>query len=170
MKNQAKWLSEFYAEVAKGGKVEFLPSGIEGCVWNNTDNGPNLKSIPGNWRIAPTLKPVDLSVLIELGIDCEFSTHTRFGKGKQEIIIASLIEIKEGRFYSDKGIDSPCCRPRLDHWHSCGNIPNHHAEPACRMLMVAGFNAYYSTEYNAVNIQSAEPLIDGYCMPWLVPQ
>lgn len=47
---KAKWVSEFYAEVAKGGVMQYLTSNGE---WDDAKYGPTSCSDPDEWRIKP---------------------------------------------------------------------------------------------------------------------
>jgi len=59
----------------------------------------------------PTLKPVDLSVLIKSSIDCEFSTHKDFPT--IQIMINKLESFSPETRYVHNGWNAPFCRPRM---------------------------------------------------------
>lgn len=142
-------------------------------------------------RIKPQLTPVDLSVLIDSGIDCEFTDH----KGGK--YLSRLAEIKGGYYWADQelyGMGGEAeCRPRLDHWHSWqgGECPlprglrvelRHRAgiqgmgsfigsvDEDIRWAHVLGSGLGAAADIIAFRIPTDKPLADGYCWPWEVTQ
>ena len=113
--------------------------------------------------IAPTLKPVDMSVLIDSGIDCEF------GEGVYRVI-GSLHSIDDGDSHKyglcGTGHFHQYCRPRLDYWHSCGNMQNESAQIMAEKLFSAGFNCQLGFGNMSLFIDAERPLLDGHCYPW----
>ena len=72
-------LADFYQKLADGSRIDYalLPKDSFGFP----ENGPHLGCSKDVWRIKPaepTKKVIDLSVLIESGIDCEFSDTPDF--------------------------------------------------------------------------------------------
>ena len=80
-----------------------------------------IGSSNAKWRIKPTKKVIDLSVLIESGIDCEFSDEESFGLN----FLGTLTD-QEGRDYHKYSGNSgdgfvryaKYCRPRMNHIHA----------------------------------------------------
>jgi hypothetical protein len=106
----AQELADFYQKVADGGEIEHKGSVTK--PWGSVQQGPEINSNTYKWRIKPTKKVIDLSALIESGIDCEFcddGLESRFGK---------LIGIKEdGTFRSEDWVWDKC-QPRMNHIHA----------------------------------------------------
>lgn len=66
------------------------------------------------------LKPVDLSVLIKSGIDCEFS-DAGFKGECDRYPVGPLTHITEGtpnKYWINAGCFFTSCRPRKNHWHN----------------------------------------------------
>ena len=87
--------------------------------WVNRTDGPYVSSDLDRWRRKPKLIPVDLSVLIESGIDCEFSNETpefRYSIGK----LSAINRVDEYLMSDNSGGLKPFdkCRPRLNHIHA----------------------------------------------------
>ena len=110
---QAHWLSDYYSQVADGGEMEFYSN----ADWDGTVCGPSMISNPNDWRIKPTTKVVDMSVLIE-GIDCEFSDIGEIW------IVGKLTTIRTDTGYRYKRLNGNgfrMCRPRMSpHVHYWG--------------------------------------------------
>ena len=70
----AQELADFYQKVADGGEIDYtlMPKDCFG----HPENGPHMGCSKDMWRIKPTKKVIDLSVLIESGIDCESSDES----------------------------------------------------------------------------------------------
>jgi hypothetical protein len=114
MEKQAKceWLVEFYIKAAEGGVIQF---GSSSAGWRDCNNtGPSIGSFNlDSWRIKPEVKVIDLSPMLELGLDCEFwavSLPTKKGRGKLKRIRASLEAIV---FYDENDWCWSGCRPRM---------------------------------------------------------
>ena len=118
----------------------------------------------------PTKKVIDLSVLIESGIDCEFSDHTNF----HLVLKRSLIEAREtgtGRFRCELRDLWKYCRPRMNHKHAW----LHNNCPIEGFVVRAWFDkedfTTVDTSFNIINwnnviwVEFLE-LEDGYVMPW----
>ena len=117
---KAQGLADFYQKVADGGEIEFrVNSTAKG--WYRSGFSPNLSSVRQDWRIKPTKKVIDLSVLIESGIDCEFSDANEAG-----IFISKVIKqgkrislaLPEYRYYDVDGDTWNRCQPRMNHKHA----------------------------------------------------
>ena len=122
----AQELADFYQQVADGGEMELEGGYGIGRVTNL--NGPNMYSLTNKWRIKPKKKVVDMSVLIDSGIDCEFSNNgSTWGAGKLvNIDTPTPIERedppKEYLYLKDYiGLHNRpyrYCRPRMNHIHA----------------------------------------------------
>jgi hypothetical protein len=79
----ASELADFYQKVADGGEIGFRHTTLG--EFNPALVGPCLHSNSQDWYIKPAKKSIDLSVLIDSQIDCEFEDNsswevTTFGK------------------------------------------------------------------------------------------
>jgi hypothetical protein len=114
----AQELTDFYQTVADGDEAEYRID-CTNKLWFGTCASPNLSSARQNWRIKPAKKVIDLSVLIDSQIDCEFrddiGERTNIGK---------LLEIKDDDWdmypyitgnSADKYYEQ--CQPRMNHEH-----------------------------------------------------
>ena len=173
----AQELSGLYQKVADGGELEFRVSEdwLTGLV------SPSLGSVRQDWRIKPTKKVIDLSVLINSQIDCEFDNGA---------VIAKLVSVKEdyeGIFYSSnhkKAQDYRDCRPRMNHKHAwqggecplpegfvvrvwyrngissiCSHVKEHNKATNLRWT----FDSFETADIIAFEVLG---LADGYLMPW----
>jgi hypothetical protein len=126
----------------------------------------------------PMLKPVDLSVLIVSGIDCEFSTNINFTPGT--IMVNKLESFSPETRYVHSGWNAPYCRPRM--------TPFIHASPngfdSCPLPEGLKIKIYFrdgkaSTVYilrdhRTFRFDSDHDIIafevlglaDGFCWPW----
>jgi hypothetical protein len=164
-------LADFYQKVADGGEIGFRHTTLG--EFNPALVGPCLHSSTQDWRIKPTKKVIDLSVLIESGIDCEFSDdgiESRIGK---------LLSIKEdGTFISEDWVWSSC-RPRMNHIHAWqgGDCPL----PEGFEVKVWLRGGLVEERVSVAELQWSHPitdinsgiiyfevlgLADGYVMPW----
>lgn len=112
MTEQEQYLKmvELYQALVDGKKLDYLD--IDGDWVDRPRSTPSIEEIDC-WRVRPQLKPVDLSVLIESGIDCEFwEEENKVWVGKlTEIMPCDYSVYKtESGFYN-------FCRPRMNHWH-----------------------------------------------------
>ncbi len=77
LKEQALWLSEFYAEAAKGKVVQTRGSHNE--VWIDAPDGstgPCMTSDRDYWRLVSKPKtPIDLDPLLECGLGCDLKMN-----------------------------------------------------------------------------------------------
>lgn len=122
MKNdKAKELATFWAEMAKiDGTMRYRNQYGD---WVITTSGPNLHSDLDEWSIVSAKKPIDLSVLIDSGIDCEFSgekTSTRIDKLEGFRSVAGSYNLKYVPRATGNTYDR--CIPRMNHWHSWDGI------------------------------------------------
>ena len=175
----AQELADFFQKVADGGEAQLKIDG----EWSNLFvGGPSLGSSNAKWRIKPTKKVIDLSVLIESGIDCEFSDEESFGLN----FLGTLTD-QEGRDYHKYSGNSgdgfvryaKYCRPRTKYIHAWqgGECPL----PEGFMVEVwyrgggesvrpiaSGNGLYWAWNYKPSDIIAFEVLglADGYVMPW----
>ena len=108
--------------VSSGERSNFLQTSLSCEIENEQDNefigGPSLGSSKDIWRIKPTKKVIDLSVLIESGIDCEFNDDIG-----DRTTIGKLLEINEYHFYpyttgNSRADEYEQCQPRMNHKHA----------------------------------------------------
>lgn len=125
-------------------------------------------------RIKPKLKPVDLSVLIESGIDCEFSSHEFRDPSIGKL---SGVAITHYQRYRSNGPVSGYdhCRPRMNHIHAWqgGECPvpegliigiySTFGGIRAEQQVVVGQN---SIDWHSVVAFEVLGLADGYCWPW----
>ena len=111
----AQELADFYQKVADGGEIEYdsMPHG-----WLPSWVSPCLSSVRQDWRIKPTEQVIDLSVLIESGIDCEFSDDC--WQAHSYIDILTDIDRNAVHPYTTDDVDLSYnkCRPRMNHIHA----------------------------------------------------
>ena len=158
-----------------GKQVEFLD--LLENVWRD------FKSIhcwnsDSDYRIKATKKPVDLSVLIESGIDCEFKeliTNFWFVGKLKNIRDAGASPYKDGHTYWDH------CHPRMNHIHAwqggeCPlpegfviklykwsvHQPSRVVEVTTSEEWLNALSHLHTTVYGFEVIG----LADGYCWPW----
>ncbi len=164
-------LLELLQAHAAGKTVQCLPSLGGPATCETEDDIARAWLDPGcGVGIKPTLTPVDLSVLIDSGIDCEFWDK---GEERHEHKAVWLLGKPTGIAYSAvSGMNYDYCRPRLDHWHSWGvnrTLPSglfvevrRHATPGALTPVITGEDPCPSDVY-AVRILK---VADGYCWPW----
>lgn len=122
----------------------------------------------------PKLKPVDLSVLIESGVDCEFD-DTPVAPG--DWYIGKLKQIDNDEYHLVSGSSFHLCRPRMNHVHvwqggSCplpeglrvrAYLRDGTAINRCSTKVAWGHGAiYHSTNVIAFEVLG---LADNYCWP-----
>ena len=111
----AQELADFYQKVADGSEVEYLGAKR---LWQRNLMGPDMHTEKRLWRIKPTQKVIDLSVLIESGIDCEFTDNC--WQVYSYIDILTDIECTAAHPYTTDDVDLSYnkCRPRMNHIHA----------------------------------------------------
>tara|TARA_R110000868_G_scaffold284591_1_gene545051 strand:- start:298 stop:831 length:534 start_codon:yes stop_codon:yes gene_type:complete len=167
----AQGLSDFYQKVADGGEAEFRANSTN-KQWFSTSGSPCLSSVRQNWRIKPTKKVIDLSVLIESGIDCEFYDELDFDE--EELRIGFLTSIDcSGHPYS-LGCDVySFCQPRMNHIHAwqggeCpieGFVARAWYDKEDFLTVHTSFNSIDWSKIMYVEFLEVE---HGYVMPWEV--
>jgi hypothetical protein len=110
----AQELANFYQKVADGGEAQLKIDG----EWSNLFvGGPAIGSNKDVWRIKPAKKVIDLSVLIDSQIDCEFYDELDFAE--EELRIGFLTSINCGGYPYSLGCDVYFfCQPRMNHKHA----------------------------------------------------
>ena len=151
----AQELADFYQKVADGGEIEYdaMPHG-----WLPSWGGPDIRSVRQDWRIKPTKKVIDLSVLVESGIDVELGDFQGvFFLGGH---LTHIIEKGSSSMYRtfDSTNAHSYARPRMNHIHAWqgGDCP-----------LPEGFNWTHDSD-SREDIIAFEVLglADGYVMPW----
>lgn len=117
-------------------------------------------------------KPVDLSVLIESGIDCEFSFDW-----KSKPSIGQLLKIDGNKYTSDVGHYYNYCLPRMNHWQSWqgGECPLpegivvetiYREDSMPEKNVVTDLFWKHHSEADDIIAFKVIGLADGYCWPW----
>ena len=162
-------LADFYQKLADGSKIDYalLPKDSFG----HPENGPHLGCSKDVWRIKPTKKVIDLSVLIESGIDCEFSEGISW-------FFSTLKHHSNGVYMDVTSSVWDKCRPRMNHKHAWDGgdcpLPEGFKVKVCmrdnsvRGDMCSHFNWKWSYKAAGSDIIQFEVLglADGYVMPW----
>lgn len=123
----------------------------------------NTDVILDNREIAPAKTPVDLSVLVNSGVDCEF------WDGNEDIKFFGMLNniISDEKYrYIDREESWPYCQPRMNHWMS----PRNDNEAVMwDKLRDAGFIVHVAYDnFGEVQDYAVEGVQDGRCMPWEV--
>ena len=170
-------LADFYQKLADGSKLDYalLPKDSFG----HPENGPHLGCSKDVWRIKPTHKVIDLSVLIESGVLCVFfypSTPSR-ATGKLKEIRGSAY-VSDNRDSSGRPIISRACSPLRNHKHAWqgGECPLPEGfrvkvwvrgDRNAKLLgYVANWNHSTTNQYDDIIAFEVLGLADGYVMPW----
>jgi hypothetical protein len=155
-KDKAKWLSEFYQQVADGGEMQILYESRR----SKAESGPNLDDYPEYWRVVmpPKLVPVDMSALVGSGINCEFWDL----KG---VYVGQLVGITDAPEYRYRSLDDfwARCQPP-GYWFSAMNSKDVNA------LIIKLRNAGFDVERTHIGGPTVEfritGLADDRCWPW----
>jgi hypothetical protein len=112
----AQELVDFYQQVVDGGQIEFIYS--HSADWQKTNCGPTTLSNHEDWRIKPTKKVIDLAVLIDSQIDCEFqgSSSMSWAIGKLRHHVSCSKKPMYHMHWDIQGFTK--CRPRRGHKHA----------------------------------------------------
>lgn len=155
-KQKLKWLAEFYAGAALGKQIQsYSPYNNK---WKDNIGGPNTHSNPDQWRLVDGPKPVDMQVLIDMKIDCEFLDS------RMRPVVMSISELVQisGRGYRDKwGCTWRYCKPRMKCWMAADN----HPPQTIHNLINAGFAVETFTS-NPLTIFKIVGLQDDRCWSW----
>ena len=113
----AQELADFYQKVADGGEIEFRVNSTA-SGWYHSCVSPSLDDVRQDWRIKSTKKIIDLSVLIDSQIDCEFKDDI-----SERITIGKLLEITNDDNYpyttgNSRADEYGQCQPRMNHKHT----------------------------------------------------
>jgi hypothetical protein len=152
---KAKGLSEFYKQVADGGEMQSLYKNR----WSKAESGPDLDYSPEYWRVVmpPKVTPVDMSVLVGSGIDCEFWDL----KGVYNGQLVGITDAPEYRSLDDFWAR---CQPRMNYWFSAMNFRDVTA------LIIKLRNAGFDVERTHTGGPTIEFRITGIaddrCWPW----
>ena len=180
-------LKELCQAAVDGKQIQFKERVLEDC-WVDVPISEALTShINGHkqweFRTKPELEPVDLSVLIESGIDCEFSDYRAT---KTIPIIRKLARIRKGAGDEAPYVDQAVirwnyCKPRMNHIHAWqgGECPlpdgvevkvTFREGTHRRGRATTDFNWSYSTGGSDGEIIAFEVLglMPGHCWPWQV--
>lgn len=183
IKEKAKWLSEFYKGVSEGKEIK-AKNYLEGYKVNKL--GPDLGCDPENWILEEKQKiPIDLSVLIESKIDCEFFDYSRIQPCTPGIIgkLEKILDRNDKHPYLKKSYlekyrgEWNACTPRMKHWHawSTGKCPlpdgivvriicrNGMEKTSKPSLLEWDFEDMCGMDIIRFMIIGLE---DGYCWPW----
>ena len=112
---QAKyeWMADIWGKAAAGGEFQNMVKGVD---WIVTEEGPPNADHREFWRIKPELKAIDLTPLIESGLDCEF-----WDDSAMPFRVFKLWDIveREGTRYldTDGAVYWKNCQPRMKHIH-----------------------------------------------------
>jgi len=148
--DKAKWLSEMFLAVAEGMNLKFIGEEVTKYPY------PTMNSMIEDWIIEPAKTPVDLSVLVNSGVDCEF------WDGNEDIKFFGMLNniISDEKYrYIDREESWPYCQPRMNHWMS---PLNDQKGRMWDLLREAGF-AVETRDYYAYRITGVQ---EGRCMPW----
>ena len=171
----AQGLSDFYQKVADGGEAQLK---IDEEWANLFVGGPSLGSSNAKWRIKPTKKVIDLSVLIESGIDCEFDDALDFDEDM--LRIGFLTRINCSGYPYSLGCDVYFfCQPRMNHKHAWqgGECPlpegfevkvwlrDDDYDEKSRRLVSELIWSHNNTSSDIIAFEVLG-LADGYVMPW----
>ena len=160
-----------------GKQIEYK-SNVNG--WVSVEN-PNWDWVNRIYRIKPTKKPVQLSVLIDSGIDCEFSDD-----GFDHIDLAKLVELFDDKGpYNYQAImndglrpNFKHCRPRMNHIHAWqGGICKLPKGVEVKVQLRSGewvkesegVWKHLGVTYDIIAFEVIG-LADGYCYPWQIDE
>ena len=166
----AQELSDFYQKVADGGEIQ---TKFTDSTWESVTNGPSITSSSCLWRIKPTQKVIDLSVLIDSQIDCEFKNSNGSG-----VFINKLSRQGDPsmnyRYYDGDGDAWESCQPRMNHKHAWpeGECPLPEGFEV-KVWFRSGWHTVVTTRsgnYWGINGDTmcfeVLGVADGYVMPW----
>lgn len=109
-------------------------------------------------------KPVDISVLVDSGVLCEFSS----GAGFAHPTMGFLDDMGYKLYRREEFYEYRYCRPLFGHWHSAKNFDD--VEGLIAKLKDAGFEVEVEVEveYLKINLFRITGMQCDYCMPWEV--
>ena len=162
------WIVAHYEAMNKGGQSQSRTH--EAGLWGNTQFGPNVTSKQELWRVVPSNHrvPVDMSVLINSGIECEFwNDYWMDESNHRTLSYLTSLSVKDfilGECYVSSGWGDAvytCCQPKLNHWFSFRNFDN--LNKVISGMTRAGFDVSVDDEYYAFQIKGLQ---EGHCWPW----
>jgi hypothetical protein len=175
----AQELAELYKKAADGGEIEFrYPTRTE---WKTTNCGPTPLSSPSDWRIKPTKKVIDLSVLIESEVLCVFFDQSTpsSATGKLKKIRGSAAYVSNNRDSSGMPVSSRACKPLMNHKHAwqggeCPLPEGFRVKVWYRdgSIVTAAYTDKFKLRWSCEAVNSdiihfeILGLADGYVMPW----
>ena len=166
----AQELSDFYQKVADGGEIQ---TKFTDSTWESVTNGPSITSSSCLWRIKPTQKVIDLSVLIDSQIDCEFKGRNRSGAFINKLSRQGDPSMNY-RYYDGDGDAWESCQPRMNHKHAWpeGECPLPEGFEV-KVWFRSGWHTVVTTRsgnYWGINGDTmcfeVLGVADGYVMPW----
>ena len=178
----AQELAGFYQKVADGGEIEYCGSCMP--IWVACPcktRGPKINSSKDNWRIKPTKKVIDLSVLIDSQIDCEFqsSSSMSWAIGKLRHHVSCSKKPMYHIHWGSQGFTK--CQPRMNHKHAWdgGECPlpegimvmPHYRKPLKLRVPVMATDLQWDNwgvNDDIIHFEVLEKLADGYVMPYEV--
>jgi len=91
---------------------------LEGGQWHNVSSLPTAGSTVSDWRWPPQPKIIDMSYMINNGVDCEFSVNggESWTVGKLKDIVSTESENYPYVFISYGANRWKQCRPRMNEW------------------------------------------------------
>ena len=155
------------SELKKHEKIayEFYLEYIKGHVTPCNDQSRALleygKEIAG--KLESELKPVDMSALVDTGIDCVFE---QFDEGFTTVV-GELSAVMGNEFFLHGYPLFDMCKPRMGYWFSALNFDG--SRTIVNFLRDAGFNIeekFYPDCICAIEAFKITGLKDGYCWPW----
>ena len=155
-------LADFYQKLADGSRIDYalLPKDSFG----HPENGPHLGCSKDVWRIKPTKKVIDLSVLIDSGIDCTHDFLEGYGPLDNSWTEESLCEARvvPRTKYVHAWLGGECPLPEGFRVKVCMR------DDSVRGDMCSHFNWKWSYKAAGSDIIAFEVLglADGYVMPW----
>jgi len=168
----AQELADFYQKVADGGEIDYtlMPKDCFG----HPENGPHMGCSKDVWRIKPTKKTIDLSVLIDSQIDCEFWDD------ETDQSVYKLLSVDCSEYpYATVNESTRFCRPRMNHIHAWrgGECPlpegfkvkiwlrDDDYDEKSRRLVSELIWSHNNTSSDIIAFEVLG-LADGYVMPW----
>ena len=107
-------LAELYQAVANGGELQICNGGD----WEPVDRGPSLCDSPEDYRIKPKSKTIDVSPLVDSGIECHFSDSVCPKGDLRGGLRSILLRLRDSAYrYESEDDYHRYCRPIMKQWH-----------------------------------------------------
>jgi hypothetical protein len=134
-------LSNLYKQLADGASLEYRSD--TRLPWVSTHKTPCMTDLVDDWQIKTVKNAIDMTSLVTLGMDCEFSDEPEFLSTNTRI--STLRGVADGPSYYAHNSPNQYlyCRPRMNHLHAWSGS----------MCPLAGFmiHAYFSSiDYTTV--------------------